>query len=569
MSGVFFNGRHMVTPSTVSQVDDSAMRNKNLTVGNAIVFIGESLGGSASQVMKFGSPSDARAVLRGGSLLEAVERAFDPSPQTYSPSTVLAIRVNPATNSTLVLANGAGAAINLISVDAGLWTNQIMVKVGSNRLTVKQAGDYYDSDDLTHDAFDLHYSGAEASATVDVTGTTVVLSAPAGTAVATMQLAEFNTVQKLVDKMNTVPGFAATVIGGNASHATLNALDYAAAVAVPTGVAVPVKMTATLNAMIDWLTSRTGGLVVATRATGAGAVPIATAWVPMAGGTDGVPTAQDWADAFEAAQAEDVQWVVPLTADASIHAQAVSHCVYMSNVARSERRCLVGGGIGQTVAGAITAAKLLNSDRASYCYPGFWDYNSDGIMTLYPAYLTAALVAAAFSGSNPGTSMTNKSIRVRGLELKLLNPTETDDLIDGGVLCIEETRTGFKVVKSVSTWLENDNYNRVEVSTGVAVDYTIRTVRNALDSLRGEKGSPVSIAEAASRVETALMELSRAEPIGIGVLAGDADNPPFRNIAVSLDGDVLRVEFQCSPVIPINYILVTLHAVPYSGTVKV
>lgn len=83
--------------------------------------------------------------------------------------------------------------------------------------------------------------------------------------------------------------------------------------------------------------------------------------------------------------------------------------------------------------------------------------------------------------------MTNKALKVRGLERKLRNPTDTDRLITGGVLCVEDVATGFKVVQSISTWLINDNYNRVEQSVGVALDFTARNVRNALDVLRGER----------------------------------------------------------------------------------
>jgi len=63
-----------------------------------------------------------------------------------------------------------------------------------------------------------------------------------------------------------------------------------------------------------------------------------------------------------------------------------------------------------------------------------------------------------------------------------------------------------------------------------------------------------------------LRELARPEPIGPGVLAGDAESPPYKNITANLEGDVLRVEFQCSPVIPVNYIPVAIYAVPYSGS---
>ena len=175
-------------------------------------------------------------------------------------------------------------------------------------------------------------------------------------------------------------------------------------------------------------------------------------------------------------------------------------------------------------------------------------------------------MAGAFSGANPGTALTNKSLKVRGLERKLRNPTDTDKLILGGVLCVEDTPKGFRVVKSITTWLTNLNFNRVEVSCGVAVDFTQRSVREVLDELRGSKGTPALLSEAVSRTDSVLRRLSVAEPNGPGVLAGDATNPPFKNITATLEGDILRVEYQCSPVIPCNYITVVMHAVPYSGS---
>jgi hypothetical protein len=50
------------------------------------------------------------------------------------------------------------------------------------------------------------------------------------------------------------------------------------------------------------------------------------------------------------------------------------------------------------------------------------------------------------------------------------------------------------------------------------------------------------------------------------VLVGDAQSPPYKNITVTLEGDVMRIEFQASPVIPVNYIPITIYAVPYSGS---
>ena len=93
-----------------------------------------------------------------------------------------------------------------------------------------------------------------------------------------------------------------------------------------------------------------------------------------------------------------------------------------------------------------------------------------------------------------------------------------------------------------------------------------RNVRQALDVLRGEKATPILLSRAVEIAKATLTELARAEPQGPGVITGDAESPAFRNIKATLDGDVVRVEFQCSPVIPANYVLVSIFAVPFSGT---
>lgn len=566
---VFFNGRLWISPATMSVVDDSAMANKNLTVGNIVAFIGRSVGGEPNKALRFGGPQEARAVLRDGELLKAVEKAFDPSAQTNGPSTVIAIRVNPAEQASLTLLDGSNnPVIDLVSTDYGLYTNQIKVKVengsvSGKRVTTQFGNDYYTQDNLARNAFEVQYSGAAATAVMSITNTNITVQAPSGTDIAVIDLNAFPTVQQVVDRLNSVDGLTATVLDGNGQRPALNGLDHVSQVDIKSDAVVA---TADLQAIVDWFNGTAEGFVTATRNTNAGAVPANIGFRYLSGGTDGIVTNSEWSDAYATLQTVDVQWVVPVTSDASIHAMNDSHCAYMSNVARMERRGIVGTATGTTDEDALAAAKALNSDRTSLVHLGFYDFDANGKLTLYPPYMLAALLAGAFSGINPGTPLTNKTIKVRGLERDLRNPTDTDVLIQGGVLCVENTPNGYKVVQSITTWLANDNYNRVEISVGVAVDFVARNVRNALDILRGEKASPISLSRAVSITESALRELARPEPAGPGVIVGDAENPPYRNIEAQLEGDVMRVQFQCSPVLPINYIPISIFAVPYSGS---
>lgn len=567
---LFFNGRLIITPAVVSAVDDSAMANRNLTVGNVVAFIGPATGGEPKTEYRFGNPSEARAVLRSGALLDAIERAFDPSSETGAPATVVGLRVNPATQATLYLKDaGATNVILLTSTDYGLWTNDIKVKVEAattkgRKLTTQVGNDYYSKDDVYRDVFEVQYTGAQASSRMSITGTTLTLEAPNSTTVATIDLNTYNTVQKVVDRINATSGFEASVLDGNGEKATLNALDYVSNQDVKSAA---YTATAHLQAIVDWFNSSSEGFVTATRQASVGALPAVIGFTYLSGAVDGTITNNDWQDAFDELQNIDVQWVTPISSSSSIHAMCDTHCAYMSNIGRKERRAICGTASGTSDSDAITAAKALNSDRTSLVHLGVYDYDSNGDLSLFEPYILAAMIAGAFSGSNPGTALTNKSLKVRGLERRLRNPTDTDALITGGVLCVEETETGFRVVKSISTWLNNDNYNRVEQSTGAAVDFAIRNVRNALEGIKGGKGNVLTLAEAYTRVDTTLRELAKPEPVGPGVLAGDAENPAYKNITLSLEGDVLRVEFQCSPVIPVNYVSVVMHAVPFSGSI--
>ncbi|MFW9606233.1 MAG: hypothetical protein ACMV0I_06755 [Pseudomonas sp.] len=566
---VFFNGRLWITPATMSLVDDSQMYNRNPNVGNVLAILGPAGGGKPFEPVKFGSYAEAAKLLISGESLKAIEKAFDPSSQTFGPSKILFIRTNDETQSALDLKDDAGnVVINLTSTGFGKINNSIRVMVTNGtrrgkRVYTRIGSVTQNGNNIARDCLNVQYVGNATSATVTVTSTKVILK-KGGAIAESFDLVDIATIQELSDRINAVDGFVSLVLENSGQLAAINRLDGVTDVSVKTD--SPVALTGNLQAIVDWFNGQGEPLVNAVRADGALAAPANISYTYLRGASDGLVTMNEWANAFEALQGEDVQWVCPISSDPAIHAMADSHCAYMSNIARMERRAICGTALGTSDDAAIKAAKNINSDRTSLVHLGFYDYDSAGKLTLFPPYILAAQLAGMFSGVNPGTALSNKTIKIRGLERKLRNPTDTDDLIEGGLLCVEDTPKGFKVIKSITTWLANDNYNRVEISTGVALDYVSRAVRETLDALRGEKGGPQKIAEAISRVDSTLRELARPEPMGIGVIVGDKANPAYRNITASLEGDVLRVEFECSPVIPINYIPIVIHAVPYSGS---
>ncbi|MGF6641767.1 hypothetical protein [Paraburkholderia sp. MM6662-R1] len=570
----FFNGRLYISPATMSAINDDAMNNQNLSVGNVAAYVGRSTGGEPNTALTFGSPAQAKATLKSGELLTAVLKAFNPSNETGGPASVVGVRVNPALPSTLTLLDAAAApVINVQSADYGLYTKQINLSVGVGtaqglKATVALGTANYSQDNLYSAPFEVQYTGAAASASLSVTNSTLTLEAPTGTNVATIDLNAFPTVQQLVDNINSFAGFTAVINGGAGNAPTLNGLDNVTGQDIKTA---PFDVPAVLQAVVNWLNGSAQPLVTATRVAGAGTLPAVLPVTYLSGGSDGVTTNEQWSDALTVLQGQAIQWVTPVTSDPGIHAMTDAHVQFMSTIGRAERRAVVGMPLGTTDDLALAEARSLNSDRTSLVHIGYYDYDPTGILPglqLNPPYLSAAAVSGAFSGVSPGTPLTNKSLTFRGLERDLLNPTDTDPLITGGVLCIENTRTGYKVVQSISTWLTNTNYDKVEQSVGSALDFVAHNVRNALDVLRGAKNNQITLARSVSITESQLRQLAIPDPQGPGVLAGDATNPPYKNITASTVGDAIAVSFQCSPVLPANYIAVTIYAVPFTGTVS-
>lgn len=576
---VFFNGRLLTTPTVETMVNDSGLAPQTTRVGNALALIGLSEAGIPKRPTVIRNIAHARQVLRGGELLFACEKAFAPSAETGSPGVLYAVRVNPATPSTLTLKDGSSNnVIVLASTDYGLHTNDLMVKVEAGSVTGKKVttgrgGQTYVGDNLARSILTLTYTGAKDIATVSVSNTQLVLSTsltvpgPDDPVVLTLTLSEFPTVQQLVERLRNVADWTVTMTDGVGLLPTINALDTLTAANAKAGA---VSVTGHLQVIIDWINSTFESFLTATRAANAGTVPANIGFTYLTGGNNGSATNTDWSDALEALQAEDVQWIVPLSAASAVWGLTDAHCQYMSSLGRRERRCFVGGATGLDIESAAADAASLNSDRTAYVYPGFYDYNTSGVLTLYPAYQLAAMVGAAFASLTPGEPLTRKSLRIRGLEQPLAEPSDTDYLIRNGVFSVfQNTRGSYMVVKSITTWRANENYNRVEVSVGAALDYVVRSVRERMEQFIGRKAAFTSLKSIVEETASVLRSLAQAEPYGLGLLAGDVNNPPYRNISAEITGDTVWLAFECSPVIPINYILVTVYANTYSGSYTV
>jgi len=300
----------------------------------------------------------------------------------------------------------------------------------------------------------------------------------------------------------------------------------------------------------------------------------------LSGGSEGTTAQADWDAALDALKTEDTPLVSCISYDPAVWASLSAHCTYMSTTGRKERIGFSGGfasadgytnGLGKwsnsTLIGAsidkmLDYAEELNTDRVVYVGPGFKAYDENGTLTTYPGSIAAALVAGMAAGVDVATALTHKEINVIGLEYNLMW-ADLDRLLDGGVCPLEyDPGFGYRVCQSITTWLRNDKYNRREVSVRRTADYVARQVRDRLDrDFVGTKGTATTLISIKNATESVLQQMFRAE-----LLAGDDSNPPYKNIQVRLEGDIAYVDFECSPVIPINYIPITIHLTVFTAT---
>jgi len=147
-SSIFFNGRLIYSPGSYSEVDVSSLEQVGLGASGIVAMLGEAEGGVpvsaysvVGDIVRFNNPSQVRKGFRSGDLRDAGGMIFDPSSDGIiqaGAQQIVAMKVNPATQSVASFANVNGNALDLNSADYGAFTGQINVAIGTGTSKGKQ-----------------------------------------------------------------------------------------------------------------------------------------------------------------------------------------------------------------------------------------------------------------------------------------------------------------------------------------------------------------------------------------------------------------------------------------------
>lgn len=452
----------------------------------------------------------------------------------------------------------------LVSDDYGIWTRKIQVKMenGTAKNTKKLTTFYWESDtyeiiDNIGAAFYLKYKGTQPYATLSILknneGKAVRLQTKVGADEGSAQMdLDIDLTESRFDKVRNLADY----IAGYASDYSCRCfpvvstgissqdLDGMSVVDIKTEV-LTTAIWADLEISLQTKSATVSLKRTATTTVGA---PKNFAYTSLAGGVDG-DTPSSWVDLFALLKPYDINYIVPLTGDESIIAEAQAHVLYMSNQMGMERSLKCGGFTGESAEQAKSRAMYCNSDRVQVAYPGFYDNNEYGELELYPSFITAAALAGRQAYLADGESATLNYFNVKSLEFNL-EPEVVNECITAGVAVFEYvTSKGFRLAKDITTYTKDARSLYVERSVRDLGDTLNKELRNLIETeIISKKGVTTNVEGVKSTVISFLQQKQR-----------DSVIVAYRNVKVSYYNKVIYIEYEAAPVEPVNFALITGH----------
>ncbi len=402
--------------------------------------------------------------------------------------------------------------------------------------------------------------GVEVAQTVTASGT---IAKSLGTVQDTLQkVADFFN-SRAVTPVATTYGFVFTLVTGLTSFDP-DDLDVASAV---TNILSPLDPAfyADLWACVDWFNTNAQYLTAAASSGAQDGAPSNTAApVFLSGGVEGSATSQTYLDALNLLKKVRINSIVLLTHDAAVHANGDAHCAYMGGIGRSERDLFVGlKGSGTSPFTALsTKAEIktqiiaLNSRHTGAFAQTIERYNTAGSRATFDPYFQAAVVCGMQNGSSVGLPMTHKYANVLSISQSTgatgWNPTDdSEEMIVAGLCFMENVEgVGRRVVRGVTTHLTSSNLAFTEKSVNEAVNYSVFNFRTNLEWAVGRKGFAGTV-NATKSIATNTLGLLVSEEVLVA----------FRSLEAELIVDVMEVEVEIAPVLPINFVKSTVHLV--------
>lgn len=487
----------------------------------------------------------------------------------------------------LELKDGAGSPLAAMSLAEGMTVSAVE---SSMIVTLKQTRDLLQEQDAVggNVVLQVGFSGASASASVEVTSSQVILTA--GASVVTLDKEAYPTLIQLVSAININAGWKASLTSTLYNSLSPSALDQVdvgakssdAATAKPARIKKDAAEIAQMFAesSIASISSQSDvGLMDAMSETA------------LSGGVLGSTSSADIVEALSAFEQIRVNAVVPLfSRDAiigsdtssgdvpdnltdvassytilGIHQAVKTHCQLMSTTKnRSERQAYLS--YKHSFSACRDRAALLADPRIQLAIQDTRNIDSQGNIKWFQPWAQACMLAGARSGSPIGTPLTFKFFNLSGIrhtgqsmstaeeDIVLdFNPnSKYEEAIQNGITFFEQPQSGgIRCLLDNTTYQKDGNwvYNRGNVM--YAADILSFDFRNQMENIYVGKKNNVSPTEirstAASILDTYLAQ-------GITVSTGAAPNG-YKDLTVKISGNTINISLTAVLVEGIDFIL--------------
>jgi hypothetical protein len=275
-------------------------------------------------------------------------------------------------------------------------------------------------------------------------------------------------------------------------------------------------------------------------------VPVDVAATNFTGGAVGTTTNQNWLDAFDALDANDIDLELLVSPDPVIQS------LWGEHLDNDKRFGFTGYGSTNTwntfnnrqtsITNLLNAAANLGSRQVVFAGVGTDDE---------PSYVsTAAKYAGIAAGMDPPNPVTNKDLSTITVEADLADP-EIEALLLGGVAPPmrrrNRQRPGFVCSRSLTTWTADDNLFNREFSVGRGARAIEREIKNQLEQYVGKAGEVAIVGRAVATVDRVLAFATRSD---VSARIVSYDRKAIKGV---LEGTVLKIFYTFVPILPINF----------------
>jgi hypothetical protein len=275
----------------------------------------------------------------------------------------------------------------------------------------------------------------------------------------------------------------------------------------------------------------------------------------LSGGSETSPVATaDYEDALSRIENKDIQTVVCMSSDVEVHKKLAIHVVNAASKFGRER----DGVVGVPAATALSTIKSayvakLNSrnlsvygDKIKLAPVAYGD-----VATWLDPMYTAVLAASCMCAQNPGQALTRRTLDVLDISHSWTDGTDEDSVISGGISALTTNDQGnFMFLRSVTSWIQDNNPAYSEVGANASINISIRDLRayfNALigDSIESDMSPGTLEAMAKDRLTT--------QRDSYKWIKG------FSNVKASILTDAISIDYLVDEKQSINFIMLTEH----------